>query len=107
MQADIYKKPVIMLKTEHIIKWQEDTYKKEQKYFTTKIQGMVNNLVLKWRKSGVIDTTTKNRQTCYTGHAPYIYDLPKIHKKGIPLRPSGKFSLATYNVSKSFWNIFK
>lgn len=106
LQGDKCNKTVIMSRTEYELKMNSllgdtSTYKQEKRDLTSKTQDAVNKLILKWHKSGTIDTTSKNKLTCYNGQAPYIYGLPKLHKAGIPLRPIvSNVGSPTYNLSK-------
>lgn len=48
---------------------------------------------------------TQKNLTCCNGNAPCIYDLPKVHKSNIPLRPIvSNVDTLTYNLSKYLSN---
>lgn len=105
LNADKCNKSVIMLKNYYENKLKnllndQLTYRKELKDLTSRVQDAVNKLVLKWQKSEMIDTNTKNYLSCYKGNAPYINGLPKLLKENIPLRPIiGKVGSPTYKLS--------
>lgn len=65
------------------------TYKKENINLTATVQKSVTVILLKWCRSGEIDSGTKNKLTCYNGHLTRIYGLPKVYKPNIPLESIG------------------
>ena len=63
----------------------------------------MNAILLSFKKQDKHPQKLYNHLYCLNGIAPQLYDLPKIHKPGIPLRPIVSFySSPTYQLSKHF-----
>lgn len=84
----------------------DETYIKENKDPTNKIQNFNNNTLKHWLDNNYIDNITYKKLISYNGLAPKIYGLPKLHKNGIPLRPIvASYMSPVYKLSKFLSNI--
>ncbi|XP_067627468.1 uncharacterized protein [Eurosta solidaginis] len=62
-------------------------YRIQRQDLTLKLQNKNNSLVDKLFKMELVSKKDRNKLTTTTALPPRIYGLPKIHKKGTPLRP--------------------
>ncbi|XP_029161095.1 uncharacterized protein LOC114932855 [Nylanderia fulva] len=77
------------------------TYKKLQKDPANRMKTKVNELVKGWHDMGIVDEMTYNRLKSTCGNLPRCYGLPKVHKKGYPLRIIvSSVGSPTYNVAQ-------
>ena len=83
-----------------------NTYRKINSDPTKTTQNKINKLVSNWEFKNYIDKKTAKDLKTYNAVIPKIYGLPKLHKKGIPLRPIISNILApTYKLSKYLANV--
>ena len=103
---------VVMEKKEYIKKSEDllnqATYTALTKDPTNKCKNKLINLLKTIKAEGGIDNNTYKRQYPTGAVPPKYYGLPKIHKKGTPLRPiiSSRGS-ATYETAKELAKIIK
>ncbi|XP_067619832.1 uncharacterized protein [Eurosta solidaginis] len=84
------------------------TYRAMRKDPTNDLQKKNNKIVDELYKNKIIDSKEKQRLACSTAITPRIYELPKIHKPDIPLRPIiSSVNVPCYNLSKTVGNILK
>lgn len=67
-----------MLKSEYVNKIKallsdQLNYKKDPRDLTSRVQDAINRIKLKWYKSGLTYSNTKNQITCYIGNSSYRY----------------------------------
>ena len=75
--------------------------------FITSVEKQVNNLVWSFVKENKITAAVYCLLKCDKSVTPKIYDLLKLHKNGIPLRPIVSFIGAPTNqLSKFLVNVF-
>ena len=72
----------------------------------TSVEKQVNNLIWSFVKKNKITDPVYRQLKCDKSVTPKIYNLPKLHKSGIPLRLVVSFIGApTYQISKFLVNV--
>ena len=86
----------------------QGTYKALKSDPTSRIKSKLISLLKKIKSEGGIDDTQYKKMYPTGAVPPKFYGLPKIHKRGIPLRPivSSRGS-SSYEVAKELARIFK
>ena len=86
----------------------QGTYKALKSDPTSKIKSKLINLLKKIKSEGGIDDTQYKKMYPTGAVPPKFYGLPKIHKRGIPLRPivSSRGS-SSYEMAKELARILK
>ena len=70
----------------HDILHDNDTYRLIDKDPTKKLTTEIRTLLTGWKTKGFVDQFVYKKLYISDGDLPRSYGLPKIHKKGIPLR---------------------
>ena len=84
----------------------QSTYQPLKCDLTTATEKKVNTFVSGMKQNKKISTRDEFALESSDGRAPRLYDLPKIHKQGIPLRTIVSFvETPTYNLSKEIARI--
>ena len=106
LPADKGKATVVMDKADYDSKIQQiqsdqGTYKPLDKDPTASLERRMNSRLLDLRKTGRLHPDAYTRLRSSAGRVPLLYGLPKVHKRGVPLRPIVSFlSSPTYELSK-------
>ena len=98
MDRDDYRMILDMLK--------DPTYRKKKRDPTTKIEKRITQSLKEAEKNGWIPDKFRLYLTPQFSAPPQIYDLPKIHKAGTPLRPIvSSIGSPTYKLAKELARI--
>ena len=112
LPADKGNVTVVMDRTEYQRKMQvlleEGSYRTSRGDPTSKLEKEVNKKLKELWTQGEIDKETYNRLRSSFCSTPQMYELPKIHKPGTPLRPIvSNIGSATYNLAKELTTIME
>ena len=79
----------------------EKTYKRLDRDPVASVERKLNTLLLQLKKKGSISQDLYNRLRSSGGCTSLLYDLPKVHKSDVPLRPIVSFvSSPSHHFSK-------